>query len=361
MESAQPEFYANPDADVLRPLTSARNEAHSPLINTLRERGCAGLVLFSSGTTGKPKAMLHDLTRLVDSYAGRRTRPLNMLLFLLFDHIGGINTLLSILAIGGAATLPRANSPDAVAALIERFKVNVLPTSPTFLNLLLLSGSLERHDLSSLRMITYGTEPMPETLLARIHDKMPYAKLLQTFGTSETGVVATRSRSSDSLDMRFEDDSMEHKVVDGELWLRSKRRMLGYLNHVSDALTDDGWFRTGDAVEESSDGYLRILGRRNEIINVGGEKVFPSEIESVLLGHPSVRDCKAYPERNGLTGQFVAADIVLEEQRPGDSPLPLLRQIRAYARKRLEGYKVPVRLHPVEQIAYSARFKKLMR
>jgi acyl-coenzyme A synthetase/AMP-(fatty) acid ligase len=334
--------------------------AASPMVEALRSRGRSGLILFSSGTTGKPKAMLHDLDNLVDSYTQRRGRALTIMLFLLFDHIGGINTLLNVLAMGGAATLPSEMTPTHVAELIARFQVSILPTSPTFLNLLLLSGAVEKYDLSSLRMITYGTEPMPDALLARLRERLPHVHLLQTFGTSETGIVNTASVSSDSLFMKFNDPSIEHKVVNGELWLRSQRRILGYLNHQSDALTDDGWFKTGDLVEESSDGHLRILGRQKEVINVGGEKVFPAEVESVLLRHPRVRDCKVHGEANGLTGQFVAADIVVEGVAV-EKESRLLREIRTFARQHLDAFKVPVRLNVVAEIAYSARFKKVLR
>jgi acyl-coenzyme A synthetase/AMP-(fatty) acid ligase len=117
---------------------------------------------------------------------------------------------------------------------------------------------------------------------------------------------------------------------------------------------------TGDAVEEQEDGSIRILGRRKEVINVGGEKVFPAEVESVLLQHPRVRDCKAYGETNGVTGQFVAAEVVLADDDEEDVP-SLLRQIRSFARERMDGYKVPVRLNAVGQIAYTHRFKKVLR
>lgn len=361
LRTVQAGFFADLRDGSLRDVCApSRATEPLPLVERLREQGLAGLILFSSGTTGRPKAMLHDLSRLVESYLGRRPRQINMLLFLLFDHIGGINTLLNVLAIGGTATIPPERTPEHVADMVERFMVNVLPTSPTFLNLLLLSGAIDRHKMSSLRLVTYGTEPMPAGLLARLRKRLPHVRLVQTFGTSETGIISTAAITSDSLYMKFDDPAIEHKIVDGELWLRSKRRILGYLNHTSDALTDDGWFMTGDAVEEQEDGSIRILGRRKEVINVGGEKVFPAEVESVLLQHPRVRDCKAYGETNGVTGQFVAAEVVLADDDEEDVP-SLLRQIRSFARERMDGYKVPVRLNAVGQIAYTHRFKKVLR
>lgn len=355
---AQPRFIMETSTGTLR-AHAGQDAVAMPLIDRLREAGHAGLVLFSSGTTGKPKAMLHDLEKLVDGYAEKRPRPLSMLLFLLFDHIGGINTLLNVLATGSNATLVSDKTPQHVAHLIERFRIAILPTSPTFLNLLLITGAFESHDVSSLRMITYGTEPMPEGVLARLRKQLPRVKLLQTFGTSETGIVNTVSAGSDSLYMKFNDATTEHQVVDGELWLRSTRQILGYLNHASDSFTEDGWFKTGDMVDTLENGMLRIRGRTKEIINVGGEKVFPSEVESVLLLHPFVEDCKAYGEVNGVTGQFVVADVVLSSAARG-APAASFQEIRRFARQRMDAYKVPVRLNSVTNIAYSARFKKVL-
>lgn len=331
----------------------------SALIVDLRSRRHAGMILFSSGTTGQPKAMLHDLDKLVSGYHAKRSRRLSIFLFLLFDHIGGINTLLNILSIGGTATIASIKTPERVAGLIEQHSITVLPTSPTFLNLMLIGGVFEKFDFSSLRMVTYGTEPMPESLLHKLREQLPKVKFLQTFGTSETGIVNTSSQSSDSLFMRFQEGGMEYRVVDGELWLRSETQVMGYLNHNMDSFTDDGWFKTGDLVEVNAEGLIKILGRSKEVINVGGEKVYPSEVESVLMQHPNVQDCKAYGEHNGLTGQFVAAEIVLVGEF-GDDPRSVIREIRQFSRERMDSYKVPVRLKVVESIRYSERYKKLL-
>lgn len=357
LTAAQAEFQIDADSgEFIRHDVACED---NPLVLKLKALGHAGLILFSSGTTGQPKAMLHDLDRLAASYEKKRSRKLSIFLFLLFDHIGGINTLLNILTIGGTATIAKIKSPDIVAGLIAQHRITVLPTSPTFLNLMLINNVFSRYDLGALRMITYGTEPMPESLLEALRDKLPKVKFLQTFGTSETGIMNTSSQSSDSLFMRFQEGDTEYRVVDGELWLRSATQVMGYLNHSMDSFTDDGWFKTGDLVEVNAEGCIKILGRSKEIINVGGEKVYPAEVESVLMTHPSIKDCKAYGERNALTGQFVAAEVVLDGDY-GERTAEVLRDIRQFSRERMDSYKVPVRLKVVESIRYSARFKKLL-
>lgn len=328
-----------------------------PLYETLRQRNHSGLVLFSSGTTGVPKAMLHDLDHLLSHYEGRRPKSLVTLALLHFDHIGGLNTLLNSLAIGGTLVAPQSHDPLHVASLIEAHKVHLLPASPSFLNLLLLSEAHQRFDLSSLRLITYGTEPMPASLLARLKTAFPKAKFLQTFGTSETGIARTSSKSSDSVFMRFDDADLEYKVVDGELWIRSKTQILGYLNASMDRFTPDGWFRTGDSVQVDADGYFYIPGRLSQTINVGGLKVEPSEVESILLEHPNVASCLVYGAPNALTGQVVTAEIVLKAPMDEGAARSALR---AHCRARLESYKIPVKILITSDLKLSSRLKKVI-
>lgn len=327
----------------------------SPLYSRLRERNHAGLVLFSSGTTGVPKAMLHDLDHLLSHYEGRRPKPLVTVALLHFDHIGGLNTLLNSLAIGGTLVAPISHDPLHIASLIQAHKVQLLPASPSFLNLLLLGEAHLKFDLASLRLITYGTEPMPASLLARLKAVFPKTKFLQTFGTSETGIARTSSKSSDSVFMRFDDADLEHKVVDGELWIRSKTQILGYLNASMDRFTPDGWFRTGDSVQTDADGFFYIPGRLSQTINVGGLKVEPSEVESVLLEHPNVAACLVFASDSALTGQVVAAEIALKEPLEESAARSALR---AHCRSRLESYKVPVKIIIKSELKLSSRLKK---
>ncbi|MEZ8967561.1 fatty acid--CoA ligase family protein [Vibrio breoganii] len=326
------------------------------LVLNLIDKNHSGLILFSSGSTGEPKAMIHDFDHLVDSFQGKKTKNLSMLVFLMFDHIGGLNTLLNTLSMGARVVLPENRNPDYVGSLIEKYKVNVLPSTPTFLNMLLMAKVNEKYNLKSLKMITYGTETMPKSVLLKLKDVFPRARLMQTFGTSETGIAQTTSKSSDSLDMKFDDPNTEYKIVNDELWLRSNTQVLGYLNADMSSFTEDGWFQTGDLVELSGDGYIKIVGRSKEVINVGGEKVLPNEVESVILELDIVDDCMVYSEKNAITGQAVAVQLVLHE---GVSEKEAKKLIRNHCRTKLDTYKVPARLKFSDRTNFSDRFKKL--
>ena len=252
-------------------------------MRSLRSEGHPGLVLFSSGSSGLCKAAVHDLVRLLEKYQVRRHRWRTVPL-LLFDHIGGLNTLFYTLANGGCLVIPEGRSPDAVLAAVAQHRVELLPTSPTFLNLMLLSEAHRRHDLGSLQTITYGTEPMPETTLRRLRRLLPNVQLRQTYGMSEVGILSCQSKDSDSLWLKLGGQEVQTRVVDGILEIKSRSTMLGYLNAPS-PLTDDGWLVTGDAVEQQGE-YYRILGRQSDLINVGGRKVYPAEVGK---RHPTAR------------------------------------------------------------------------
>lgn len=334
-----------------------RHQSNShPMIDTLRSLHHSGLILFSSGSTGKPKAMIHDLDTLARSYNGKKPKSMNLLLFLMFDHIGGLNTLLNILSMGSTMIIPSSRNVEEICRLIEQHAIAVLPSSPTFLNLMMMADAANRFNLSSLRMITYGTEAMSDTLLERLKTAFPRVKFLQTFGTSETGIATTSSLSSNSTFMKIDDPDLEYRIVSGELWLKSHTQILGYLNASMESFTEDGWFKTGDLVEEGENGYLRIIGRSKEVINVGGEKVLPIEVESVLMQMDQIDDVLIYAMPNAITGQSVAAEVVLHN---ADDAEGIKKTIRQFCKDKLDPYKIPTHVKVVDRTNFSERFKKM--
>ena len=330
-------------------------QADHPLYRQLRALAHPGLVLFSSGSTGKSKAAVHDFVPLLEKFAVRR-KARRMLAFLLFDHIGGVNTLLYVLSNGGTLITTRNRSPHAVCTAIEEHRVQVLPTTPTFLHLLLLSEEYKAHDLSSLELITYGTEVMPEPTLRRVHETFPGVDLQQTYGLSELGILRSKSKAPDSLWVKIGGEGFETRVRDGLLEIRARSAMLGYLNAPS-PFTDDGWFRTGDSVAIEGE-YMRIFGRSSEIINVGGEKVYPAEVEAVLESIEGVEEASVAGEPNVLTGQMVVARVRLGS----DLPLDVFRvRMRAFCRGKLAPYKIPQKVLLADRPMHGERFKKLRR
>lgn len=329
------------------------HRASHPLLRRLTGRGRPGLVLFSSGSTGASKAIVHDFTLLLEKFR-RPRRAYRTLAFLQIDHIGGLNTLLSVLSSGGTLVSPDQRSPDAVGRAIEEHRVQLLPTSPTFLNLLLISEADRRWDLSSLELITYGTEVMAEETLRRLHAALPGVRLKQTYGLSEVGILGTKSRASDSLWMKVGGEGFETRVRDGMLEIRARSAMLGYLNAPS-PLTEDGWLRTGDAAEVDGD-HVRILGRCSELINVGGEKVYPAEVESALLALDGVEQVAVSGEPNAITGQLVCARVLLGGD---ESSAEFRRRMRRALKGKIERYKIPQKIVLVGDSLHNERFKTM--
>ena len=151
-------------------------------------------------------------------------------------------------------------------------------------------------------------------------------------------------------------EGFETRVVDGMLEIKARSAMRGYLNSPS-PFTSDGWFITGDAVEVDGE-YFKILGRKSEIINVGGQKVYPAEVESVLLQMDNVKDVVAVGERNLLTGNIVTAQINLFEPEDAKS---FKKRMRVFCRDKLETFKIPVKVEISSQEQYNARYKRMRR
>lgn len=350
---AEVEFIYRVDENDVVALEKGSNKSDNGYYQIIRERKHPGLVLFTSGTSGEPKAAVHDMLSLLEKFKTKR-RALRTLNFLLFDHWGGLNTMFYILSNGGVVVATNDRSPNNVAKLIEKHEIELLPASPTFLNLVLISRVYEQYNFSSLKIISYGTEPMPESTLKRLKEVFPRVQLLQTYGLIELGVLRSKSKGNDSLWVKIGGEGYQTRVVDGALEIKAKSAMLGYLNAPS-PYTEDGWFKTGDAVEMDGE-YLKILGRKTEIINVGGEKVYPQEVESVIQELEGISEVIVYGEKNALMGNVVCAKvrIIADEDKK-----TIIDGIRRHCRKKLQRYKVPLRVRIVDEKQHGIRYKKV--
>lgn len=337
------------DTYKLKPII--RTATH-PYFATLRERKSPGLVLFTSGTSGQPKGAVHDFNKLLVKFETvRKTqRTIN---FLLFDHWGGLNTLFYTLSNCGVVLALKNRKPEAVCEFVEQFKIELLPVSPSFLNLLILSEIYKNYDLSSLKLITYGTEPMPLHTLVKAKRIFPDVTFQQTYGLIELGVLRSKSKSDDSLWVKLGGEGFELRVVDDILQIKADSAMLGYLNADS-PFTEDGYFITGDQVEVDDDFY-KILGRKSEIINVGGDKVYPQEVENIILNMDNIQEVTVYGEKHALMGNIVCAKVILKNF---EDPKVFNRRLKTYCKEKMQGFKIPIKIKIVEESLFNDRFKK---
>ena len=305
------------------------------ILKNFQKKKKPGLIIFSSGSTGEPKAILHDFTKLINKFKIERTGFASVLM-LGFDHIGGINTLLgSLIYPKGIAISVSKKDPETICKLIQNSKAELLPTTPTFLNMLIISKFYKKFDLSSLKIITFGAEFMPKNLFFKLKKIFNKVRLKQTYGLSEFGIMRSKDKNEKSLSIKVGGEDYKTKIINNFLFVKSKTNMVGYLNYKQPF--KNGWLNTGDKVIKSKNGYLRILGRESDIINIGGEKVFPQEIEEVLKRLKNVTDARVYSKRHDLFGEYIVADLIID----GKINLFPEDKIKSHCKKYLAKYKIP--------------------
>ena len=327
----------------------AKETKNNNLIQTLKNEKRGGLVLFSSGTTDQPKAILHNINSFLQKFATPRP-SLRTINFLLFDHIGGLNTLFHTLFNNGVIIIPQDRSIKTILKSCSVNNVELLPTTPTFLRLMLMSNLIPKYIPESLKIITYGTERMDQITLNDLCKLLPDIDFRQTYGMSELGILRIKSESKNSLFMKVGGEGIETKVIKNVLYIRSENPMIGYINARS-PFSKKGWYNTGDLVEKKGD-YIKIIGRTKEIINVGGLKFMPSEIEHVVLKYKGVKFAKIIARSNPITGQH--PELYVEEKIKGTINLVSLKH---ELQKRLPRHMVPSRIK-ITDIEYNHRFKQ---
>lgn len=325
-----------------------------PLLDSLRKKGNPGLILFTTGTTGRPKAILHDFIPFISRYRTPRP-PLKAISFLLFDHIGGINTLLHMLFnLGQIVAIPERTVKE-VAKTIKNFSVELLPTTPTFLRMLSLYPDIEDKIGDSLKIISYGTERMDQPTLQRLCKQFPNVDFRQTYGMSELGILRIKSKSRDSLYMSVGGEGVETKIKNDILYIRSKNRMIGYLNAPS-PFNEEGWYCTKDIVKLDDDQYLTITGRDSDVINIGGLKFMPSEIELACLNIEDIKFAKAYGVNNPITGQYLELSLELKNQKSNINDFKEF--VINHLKSKLPRHMIPSRIK-IKSQTLSHRFKKI--
>lgn len=329
------------------------NSAKHILLDKLRTSAEPGIIFFSSGSSGKPKAALHNLNNLLKKYSDAHKSYIT-LAFMLFDHIAGIDTLFYTLFAGGAIAVPTSRDAATVLKAIEKYRIEVMPVSPSFINLLLFASVPQDYDLSALKIVTFGSERMNATSLNNLRAALPSeVKIIQKYGATEFGSPVSRSKPDDPLWIKFDKEKFNYKIENGRLFVKTESSLLGYLTGESLSFTD-GWLDTGDMAETDGE-WLKILGRESDIINVGGQKVFPSEIEEILLRIDNIKNASVFAEANPIMGSIAGAKIQLFEEEPLENAK---KRIRSYFKENSESYKTPVKIIISDEPLHTERFKK---
>jgi acyl-CoA synthetase (AMP-forming)/AMP-acid ligase II len=324
----------------------------------------AAVVIFTSGTAGRPKAvvlshrsllaglhmLLHVSRRLPQQLddssgdTGLHTGPL--------FHIGGVQTLLRAITVGGTLVMPTGRfDPGEALMLIERYRISRWSAVPTMVSRVLDHPDIRTRDLTSLRSVTVGGAPVHAELLERIRTGFPgaAARVPTGYGLTENGGQATAASGRDTaerpgssgrplpcVELRFAD---RPGLPDGEILVRSPTQMSGYLGQPESPVDDGGWLHTGDLGHLDDAGHLWITGRSKDLIIRGGENIAPAAVERALASIPGVADAAVIGVPHPELGEEVMAFVVTADDSL--SPAGLADAIRGS----VASFAVPSRWH----------------
>jgi long-chain acyl-CoA synthetase len=337
------------------------------------------VILYTSGTTGQPKgaelthANLHRNSSGVSQKLGEMSEDDVLLGALpLFHSFGQTCTMNSGVSVGATVTMLPRFDPDKALGIIERDQVTIFQGVPTMYNAMLHSSSCDGADCSTLRICMSGGAAMPAELMRAFEEKFG-CMILEGYGLSETSPVASfnhpdRERKPGSIGTPIEGVEMQvwdddgNEVAQGEVGeivIRGHNIMRGYWGRddaTRDAITEEGWFRTGDMAKMDEDGYFFIVDRKKDLIIRGGYNVYPREIEEVLYEHPAIQEAAVIGVPHDELGEEVGAAVVLKQGESLDAD-----ELKSYVKDQVAAYKYPRKVWFVDELPKGPTGKILKR
>lgn len=317
-----------------------------------------GVYMMTSGTTGRPKLVLHTLDSLLArarrAAGGDQTAGERWLLTYQPTGFAGIQVQLTAAMMHGVIVAPAERTPAGFRSAAIDNRVTHISATPTFWRALLM---MVRPGDLILRQITLGGEAADQVTLDRLRQTFPEARVTHTYASTEAGVVYAVHDGREGFPTAWLEDTsrpVQLRVRDGRLEVLSGSAMRGYVGVDNQPLQTDGWLTTSDRVEIREDRVI-VIGRDDATINVAGAKVYPLEVERVLLGLPGIAEAKVYGMPNPISGALVAAEVVLAA---GNDQSAVRTAIAEACRVELAQYKRPRIIKFVESIATSASGKK---
>ncbi len=333
-------------------------------------------ILFTSGTTGRPKGVVQthgrtlqvatDWVAMTGLAEGDRYLMINP-----YFHMFGLKAGILASVSAGATMLPEAVlDVDRVLARVAAERITVLPGTPTLHQTILDHPGRAAHDISSLRVTTIGGADIPVELIRRIHEDLPFSVVVAGYGLTEAGtasstgpgddfetIATTVGRPRPGFEMRIVDDK-GHDVPTGEageILLHGPSVMLGYLDDpgaTTEALSPEGWLSTGDLGVLTGGGCLRIVGRSKDMFIVGGFNAYPAEIENILLRHPDIQQAAVLGIPDTRLGEVGMAFVVLRPEATISGS-----DLVEWARANMANYKVPRRVEILDALPLNATGK----
>jgi long-chain acyl-CoA synthetase len=336
------------------------------------------VVLYTSGTSGKPKGVMLShrnlLTNVKQTHDHIHVENDDVFLGVLPQfHSFGLTALTLLPMLFGCKAIYSARfMPKKIIELMHRHHPTIYVGIPSMYNALLTVKSATPDDFASFRILASGGEPLPADVRTRFQDRFNKG-IVEGYGLTETSPVThlllpdeqregTVGRAVPGLEQVIVDPETEKHLppeTDGELRLKGPNVMAGYLGldeETSFAFDKDGYFKTGDMAQVDREGFLTITGRIKEMIIVGGENVFPREIEEVLNAHPAVHASGVIGQTDPMRGEVPVAFAEIEEDQQVE-----VDELTRWCREKLPGYKVPRRIELIDALPRNATGKIMRR
>lgn len=307
------------------------------------------VTILTSGTTGRPKAVEHTWESLLRPV--RPTPPGQSWLLTYRPHLyAGLQVVLQCLGNQGTLALPGSDaSADEVASLCLDVGVRFASATPSYWRWLMALANPQRLQAIPFEQITLGGEVVDQTTLDALHRTFPRTRLVHIYATTELGRCFSVTDGQAGFPTAFLEsksvDGIEMKVDAGELVVRSANAMNQYDGSDADS-PREAWFRTGDLVNVEGD-RVTFVGRSSDMINVGGNKVFPIEVETIIRGVPGVADVRVYGEASSLVGQLVKCDLVIQQ---GFEPKSVQQDVQQKTLDALSSFQRPRFISIVDEI-----------
>jgi long-chain acyl-CoA synthetase len=315
------------------------------------------VILYTSGTTGKPKgAMLTQMSMVISAmhyeFCLGLHRGDRALMAVPATHVTGlVAILLAMVRAGGATIFQTAFKAADFLALAAKERATYTLMVPAMYNLCLLQASFDDYDLSAWRIGAYGGSPMPMATVRKLAEKLPNLRLSNVYGSTETtspSTITPLGMVEEKIDavgrpvpcadiLIVDDDGRELPIGEtGEVWIGGGHVAAGYWGNPDATRTGftAGYWHSGDIGALSEDGYLKILDRKKDMINRAGYKVYSAEVEDVLAHHPGIDEAAVVAEPDPVLGEKTHAFVLAKEALTVDD-------VKAFCRERLSDYKVP--------------------
>lgn len=362
-ESHEDAFYQSADIHYVISLSSGQVRSIEAVSNQLpaKDELTRVYILATSGTTDVPKLASYSLSALLATTKNDVKRGAEFTWGLTYDvnRFAGLQVYLQALASGSTLVVPSNEAGiSEVIALFANSSVNCLSATPSFWRKLLMEPD---HTRLSFKRITLGGEISNQSVLSALEQRYSDATIVHIYASTEVGVgfvVKDKKEGFPSSYLTSKPNlSCQLKIINGNLWIKSAHGCLGLVRGELE-VNDEGFINTGDMVSLENDRVL-FQGRESGAINVGGNKVMPEKVESVLEQHSLVVMAKVFSKVSSLLGSLVACEVVIDDRAKGISPKDFKREVLSFCKKSLQSFEIPALFKIVETIATNETGKKV--